>query len=89
MEHISGSMNQHTTHDDGPFITLGEFRVRKSLIRAYTLVKNDVNGTPMTGLNLLLQGGWHTAFLAQPQEEVEKAIQQLDWNFDKEYKDWK
>lgn len=89
MEHISGSLNQHTFADDGPFIKLGEFRVRKNLIKAYTLINQDDKGVPTNGINLLIPGGWMTTLLGFPQEEVEKAIQQLDWNFEKDYKDWK
>lgn len=90
-QHVSGNMQQTMTTEHGPFVTIGNMRVRKSLIVAYSFAQiewKEDSGMPkpptMFGINIHLGHMWNTAFLESP-EAVEEKIQQLDWIFKKEY----
>ena len=83
-QHITGNVGQSVSHEDGPFLTIGVFRVRQSLIQAYCVGKKSDEANTAHGVNITFSNG--QCFIGLDNEEAaQKEVERLDWLFKKYY----
>jgi hypothetical protein len=80
-QHVHGNMSQTVANDYGEFLTSGNLRVRKELIKAY-LIHFDSEKNVHTGVKFLIDHGWILADFDD--EGSKKEILRLDWLFKKD-----
>lgn len=80
-QHVSGHIGQSVSNEYGPFITIDEFRFRKSLIQAYGILRDLTKN--IAGIRLTVNNVGYEIQLSA--DHAEKEVQKLDWLFKKEY----
>jgi hypothetical protein len=83
-QHITGEVGQNVRQDFGEFVTIGDVRLRRDLIVAYNWcpITDDPKGRTH-GVRALVNNGW-IGIPVGSEEEMNKAIERLDWIFKKE-----
>lgn len=84
-QHITGNVGQRVETEHGPFITIGDMRIRKSLIQAYRYAQNPREVlTVEEGLAVTFSNGIYFIKM-DDKESAEREVEKLDWLFKKDY----